>query len=185
MSTKNIEMTRSALKGAEGVRKMAAFIGGNLADIEASANRLIVSGTAAEATGTDTAAAALALQEAIDTAMSNLVTAFEGVAAALTDDIQQSHGQLVGSDWRGASRENAIAIKETLQGQVNTVLGLATTNLANEQTAFTTRAQDLVAHVEGQFKQVMADVQTQYGELADAASRTKANLEAADQTILA
>ena len=72
-----------------------------------------------------------------------------------------------------------------LQGQVNQVLGVATTNLGNEQTAFTTRAQDLVAHVEGQFKAVMADVQTQYGELAKASIRTKENLEAADQTIVA
>ena len=164
---------------------MAAFIGGNLADIQASADRLVVSGTAAEQTGSDTATAAVALQEAIDTAMTNLVTAFEGVANALTEDIQQSHNQLAGSDWRGASRENAVAIKEALQGQVNQVLGVATTNLGNEQTAFTTRAQDLVAHVEGQFKAVMADVQTQYGELAKASIRTKENLEAADQTIVA
>lgn len=163
---------------------MANFIGGNLADIETSAQRLVDSGAMAVTTGTETQRAAVALSEAIERAMGDLVTAFEGVAATLTDDISQSHNRLVGTDWQGASRENAIAIKESLQGQVGTVITTATTNMNNEKTAFIARANDLVAHVETEFQRVMGDVELQYTELATASRTTAENLALADQTIV-
>jgi len=167
------------------VKEMAAFIGGNLADMESSAARLVDSGAVAVDTGNETQRAAVALSEAIETAMGDLIRAFEGVAGVLSDDIAQSHTQLVGTDWQGASRENAIAIKESLQGQVKTVLEAATGNLTAEQAAFKGRAADLVTHVESQFQRVMGEVETQYAALAQASRDTKANLEAADQTIMA
>ncbi len=160
------------------------FIGGNLEDIEASAARLIDSGEVAVTTGADTHAAALQLFDAIDEAMGNLVSRFEMLADTLATDIAQSHAVLAGSDWRGQSRENALAIKENLQGQVTRVLGDATSSLATEKATFVSRAQVLVDSVQTDFQRVMNEVEIEYSTLADASRRTRENLAIADQTIL-
>lgn len=160
------------------------FIGGNLEDIEASAARLVDSGGMAVTTGTDTHAAALQLFDAIDQAMSSLVSRFEMLAETLTSDIAQSHATLAGSDWQGQSRENALAIKENLQGQVTRVLGDATTSLASEKSTFVARAQALVDSVQTDFQRVMNEVEVEYAGLADASRRTRDNLALADQTIM-
>ena len=160
-----------------------AFIGGNLQSIEDSAKRLNESGAMAVATGESTSQAAQQLEEAISSAMESLLTRFEEVAGTLTDDINASHSQLVGSDWQGASRDNAIAIKEHLQGQVTSVLGAATSNLGAEKTAFLTRAGALVESVNVEFKRVMTEVDAEYAQLADASRKTMENLIAADATI--
>ncbi len=160
------------------------FIGGNLDDIEASAARLIDSGGMAVTTGADTHAAAIQLFDAIDQAMSSLVSRFEMLADTLAADIAQSHATLVGSDWQGQSRENALAIKENLQGQVTRVLGDATSSLASEKATFVTRAQALVDSVQTDFLRVMNEVDVEYATLADASRRTRDNLAMADQTIM-
>jgi len=161
-----------------------AFIGGNLEDIEVSAARLMDSGELAVVSGTDTHAAALQLFDAIDQAMGTLVSRFETIAETLSGDIAQSHATLAGSDWQGQSRENALAMKENLQGQVTRVLGEATTGLATEKATFVARAQALVDSVQTEFQRVMHDVDAQYSSLAAASRRTRDNLELADQTIM-
>lgn len=160
-----------------------SFIGGNLADIETSAARLTQSGSAALTSGADTSSAAVVLSEVIDEAMNALVARFETIAETLSGDIAQSHSVLVSSDWQGRSRENALAIKEQLQGQVNGVLATATTNLAAEKAAFTSRAQALVDSVHTDFQRVMVEIEAEYSALAAASRRTRENLEMADQTI--
>ena len=141
------------------------FIGGNLEDIETSAGRLVESGALAVATGSDTHAAAMILSEAINEAMSRLVSTFEGIADALTTDIAQSHSVLAASDWQGQSRENALVLKERLQGQVNAVLTTATANLSTEKTTFITRAQALVDNIQTEFQRVMNEIDGEYTQL--------------------
>ena len=167
------------MKGIE-----VGFIGGNLEDIEASAGRLVESGALAASTGSDTHAAAMVLSESIDEAMSRLVSTFEGIAETLTTDIARSHSVLAASDWQGQSRENALVLKERLQGQVNAVLASATANLSMEKTTFVGRAQALVDNVQSEFQRVMTDIDTEYAQLAAASRRTRDNLALADQTIL-
>ena len=163
---------------------MSAFIGGNLQAIEDSAKRLDASGAMAMTTSTSTATAAEVLSAAISDAMSTLLRQFEEIAGTLTDDINASHSQLVGADWQGASRDNAIAIKESLQGQVSSVLQSASANLSSEQAAFVSRANNLVASVNTEFGRVMTQVDVEYASLAAASRKTVENLAAADQTIL-
>ena len=160
-----------------------SFIGGNLQAIEDAAARLVESGTVAVATGTETKSAADQLEIAIASAMDDLLRRFEQIAATLTDDVTASHQQLVGSDWRGASRDNAVQIKEHLQGQINTVLGTATSNLGTEKSMFLNRAAALVSNVETEFNRVMHEIDGEYTSLANASRRTMENLAAADQTI--
>lgn len=160
-----------------------SFIGGNLTDIETSAARMAQSGSMAVSSGSDTRAAAVALSEAVDDAMTALMSRFEAIADSLSADIAQSHSVLAGSDWQGQSRENALAIKEQLQGQVNGVLATATTNLSGEKAAFVARAHALVDSVQTDFQRVMVEIDTEYSALAAASRRTRENLEIADQTI--
>lgn len=160
-----------------------SFIGGNLQDIEASAARLVDSGAMAVSSGADTHGAALVLADAVDQAMSQLVARFEGIADSLSAEIAQSHAVLAGSNWQGKSRENAVIMKEELLAQVNAVLGSATANLSSEKATFIARSQSLVEAVQTDFQRVMSDVDAQYAGLADAARRTRENLELADQTI--
>ena len=103
----------------------AAFIGGNLDALSGAATRLNASGDKAVATKASTETAALALNEAIETAMKDLISKFDGIAEELRTDIKEAHTQLSNADWQGASRENALQIKGDLLGQVNTVLGLS------------------------------------------------------------
>ena len=159
-----------------------SIIGGNLADIEQAAGRLDDSGRKAVDTGATTKSAADVLAASIDDAMSELVRRFGDIAAELNADITTSHQRLQATEWQGASREAAVGIKQELKAQVDTVLGTATDNLNVEKTNFLTRAQALVDHVEGEFRTVMGQVETEYVRLADAARTTAQNFEAADQT---
>ena len=161
----------------------AAFIGGNLDAMSQAATRLTASGDKAIATTASTETAAVALNEAIETAMGELIRKFNDIAEELRIDINEAHTQLSNADWQGASRENALQIKSDLLGQVNTVLTNATGSLEAEQSAFVGRATDLLAQVKTEFGGVMTQVQGQYAALADASEKTRANLEAADQTI--
>ena len=161
----------------------AAFIGGNLASIESAAARLVDSGTEAVGTGEKTKAAAVELNDAVEAAMSSLLKRFEGVSADLTNDISAAHRQLQDSDWQGASRDNALAIKADLESQVRGVLEQATLSLQEEQRMFTMRSSALVAGIQDQFVAVMGNVNEEYDRLATASRTTLQNLEAADQTI--
>lgn len=160
-----------------------SIIGGNLADIEQAAGRLDDSGRKAVDTGTTAKTAADVLAASIDDAMSELVRRFADIAAELNADITTAHQRLQATEWQGASREAAVGIKQELKAQVDTVLGTATDNLNVEKGNFLTRAQALVDHVEGEFRAVMGQVETEYVRLADAARTTAQNFEAADQTI--
>lgn len=160
-----------------------SFIGGNLDDIETSAARMVDSGATAVAAGSDTHNATVVLASAIDEAMTTLLARFEAIAETLRGDIARSHAVLGSSDWHGQSRENALALKEALQGQVNTVLGTAATNLNAEKTMFISRSQGLVESVQSEFQRVMAEVDAEYTTLAAASRRTRDNLALADQTI--
>lgn len=160
------------------------FIGGNLEDIEASAARLVNSGGLAATSGAETHTAAVQLFEAIDQAMNGLVSRFETIAETLSGDIAQSHATLAGSDWQGQSRENALLIKESLQGQVARVLGDATAALVSEKATFVARAQALADSVQTDFQRLMNEVEVEYSSLADASRRTRDNLAIADQTIM-
>lgn len=161
----------------------AAFIGGNLASIESAAARLVDSGAEAVSTGERTKEAAVELNEAVEAAMASLLSRFEGVSSELTNDISAAHRQLEDSDWQGASRDNALAIKTDLESQVRTVLEQATVSLQEEQRLFTMRSSALVTGIQDQFVSVMANVNDEYDRLATASRTTLQNLEAADQTI--
>ncbi|MFT7476689.1 MAG: hypothetical protein ACI81L_003649 [Verrucomicrobiales bacterium] len=160
-----------------------AFIGGNLQSISESASRLDASGAMAITTATRTKGAADSLEAAVTAALNDLVRSFGSIADGMSEEIASSHRSLVGADWQGASRDNAVAIKEHLQGQVRSVLGSATDRLEAERNAFVARASELVASVETDFKRVMHDVDAEYSNLARASRRTMENLAAADQTI--
>lgn len=161
-----------------------AFIGGNLHDIEASANRLVDSGAQAASSGAETHQAAVALAGAIEEAMARLLSQFEGTADRLSADIVQSHAQLTNAEWQGRSKDNAVVLKEELLAQVNGVLAAAAANLSNERTVFVGRAEAMVAAIQTDFQRVMNEIEVRYTELAAASRRTRENLELADQTIM-
>lgn len=161
----------------------AAFIGGNLESIERAAMRLDNTATKALDTGAQSNAAAEQLLTQVDDAMTTLLSRFTDVAGELTTEISQSHAELEGSDWQGTSRENALAIKNELQAQVNTILESAAVNLQAERDGFHARAEALLASVQRDFGSVMVNVETEYQNLALASRRTRENLLAADQTI--
>lgn len=162
---------------------MSAFIGGNLDAIAASADRIDKSAAMAITTGESTASAADLLQTAVNDAMADLIKKFDVIAGDLNEDITTAHGQLVDADWKGASRDNAVAIKQQLQTQVTTVLGNATTNLGLERDAFNQRASAIVDSVNKEFKTVMTQIDTEFSSLAKASRQTRENLLAADGTI--
>ncbi len=162
---------------------MSAFIGGNLDAIAESAGRMDQSAALAVTTGEQTKSAAETLQGAIEQAMGELVSKFNGIADEMRQDINTTHTQLMNTDWKGSSRDNAVAIKEQLQTQVNTVLNNATTTLDNEKRAFNDRATAIVESVNSEFKTVMNNVDAEYKNLANASRQTRENLLAADATI--
>jgi hypothetical protein len=159
------------------------IVGGNLADIGANEQSMRTTAEMAVKSGTETGSAATALHGAIVEATGNLVKEFERIAAELKADIGRAAGQLEASDWHGQSREKAVLIKADLTTKVDNVMTTAATNLAAEQKAFCDRSDALVADIEGKFKAVMGQVETDYTALANAARVTMQRFEDADQTI--
>jgi len=161
----------------------AAFIGGNLDAISSSADTLDQTGADAVRSGADTKTAADELAGAITESTDLLVRRFHDIAEELRQRIGSAHAQLESTDWQGQSKDAAVQIKANLQSQVDKVLGTATGNLEGEKTAFINRANELVGHVETEFKNVMNQVNDEYAKLSKAARDTRANFELADQTI--
>lgn len=159
------------------------IVGGNLADIGANEASLRATGGMAVASGVETGAAATTLQSAIVEATDGLVRAFERIAGELHADIDRAARQLESTDWHGRSREQAIAIKAELRGEVARVMESAAGGLATERDAFCRRADALVAEVQDNFARVMERVDAEYAALGTAARVTAERFEAADQTI--
>lgn len=185
MNIKSIHKVSNSTKVHEqGKRNMTtSVIGGNLAEIEAAATRMSKSGDAAITTGEQTKMAADNLETAITQAMSDLTKRFNDIGVELRADIAASHKQLQTTNWTGDSQKAAATIKADLEAKVGKVIDGAEESFRLEETAFKDRAGALVAGVEDQFKKVMVEVQTQYGDLAEASRRTAENLAQADATI--
>lgn len=160
-----------------------AIVGGNLADIAENVARLRETGASAVTSGESTKGAVDALQEAITSSTAQLMSRFESIAGDLKGQINTAARQLEAADWQGNSREQALAIKGNLAGQVDRVLATATSSLEADSTAFRARADALVSDIETQFRRVMIEVETQYVQLSQAAETTRSRFEAADQTI--
>lgn len=160
-----------------------AIIGGNLADIEVAAGRLTESGQKAVASGESTKNATDQLAQAIEESMAQLLSRFTDIAAELKADVATSDERLHTAEWHGASRDAAVGIKQDLTSQINTVLSNATQNLEQFKSSLISQSSELVAHIDGDFRTVMTQVDEQYASLAVAARRTAENLEIADQTI--
>ncbi|MGI9605056.1 MAG: hypothetical protein ACR2P0_02840 [Acidimicrobiales bacterium] len=160
-----------------------AIVGGNLADIDASAVRLQEAGASALGTGDHTRTAVATLHDAIGSATTEMLRRFDSIASDLHDQIQRAEAQLQSSDWHGNAKEQAITIKAELSGRVTSVLGSATAAFQSESAAFSARSEALLAEIDGQFRSVMAAIDAEYGRLAQAAQATRQNFEYADQTI--
>ena len=161
----------------------AGFIGGRLEDISSAAEKLTATGINAEGCGEQTKQASEDLQTAINEAMQNLTTRFNGIATDLNGEIKAAHDQLGAADWQGQSFENALQIKTDLQTQVNNVVDQATTAIDTERGAFEARATEIVTEVGQKFHTLMGEVNTKYGDLAKASNQTMINLQEADKTI--
>ncbi len=159
------------------------IVGGNLAEIGANEGSLKATGGMAVTTGSETGSAAVSLEAAVTKATGDLVTRFEQLAADMNAEIKRASMQLQGTDWKGNSREQAIAIEANLKGKVANVLATSTAALNDEKRAFCDRAGALVSEVNDRFNKVMADIDREYDALANAAKQTMQNFEAADQTI--
>ena len=159
------------------------IVGGNLAEIGANEGSLKATGGMALTTGTETGSAAQSLETAVAAATRDLVSRFEQLASDMNAEIKRASTQLQSTDWKGNSREQAIAIEANLKGKVANVLTTSTAAINDEKKAFCDRAGALVTEVNERFTKVMGDIDREYGALADAAKLTMDNFEAADQTI--
>jgi len=158
-------------------------IGGNLSEINDSADRLVKSGKAALDTSTNTSTAAGDVQEAITTTMDDLIKRFGAIGDELKADIKAAHAQLSGTNWTGKSQQAALEIKTDLERQVNKILTDATTSFTDERNAMVARSTQMVDAVNDQFNKIMVDVDDKYNALANASKQTATNLAQADETI--
>lgn len=162
---------------------MTARIGGNVADIARTATTMTETGAAAGAAGLDAAGFAETVRAEVDHVTTTLRTRFESLAAQLREHLQLSRARLAETDWEGASRLNLDAAEARLHGDVTRVLTDALAWVESFRAQITGQVGAFDEQVRGEFRAITANIDTAYGELAQAARTFAANLEAADRTI--
>jgi len=162
---------------------MADFIGGRLEDIEGAATRLADTGVNVGKCGEHCKTASDEVKGAIDEAMGTLMTRFNDIAGEINTEIQAADTKLNTADWKGQSQVNAIAIKNELQTQINTVVEQATGTISTEKAAFEARTAEIATEVGLKFQNIMNDVNLRYSDLSKASNQTMLNLLEADKTI--
>lgn len=161
----------------------AGFIGGDLATITASGEKMNSTGDEVAAAGNQTEIAAGNLTDDIDAAMVRVTNAFNDIAGEITTLITANRAQLEQADWSGSSRDAAANLEADLTTQINTVVTEATTTLNQEQTQFNARANVVLTEVGQRFHGLMTQANEQYTALGQAVNQTAQNFSEADRTI--
>lgn len=162
---------------------MVARIGGNVADIQATAGVMTDTGASAVEAGSQAASFASQMEGQVGEVTSVFAQHFEQMADGLRQAIIAARNRLASTDWEGMSKGEADQAEVALNGQVDQVLGNALQSTAEFKTFMLSRAQDFVSMVQGDFNTIMGNIDSAYRDLANASKTFAENLELADQSI--
>jgi hypothetical protein len=149
---------------------------------------------AAEATATDTGAAAAEsganatefanqMQGGIDEIAQALLSHFQQVADGLRQEASRATQQLTSSDWEGKSKEMALQAEQTLHRRLDATMASAEEGTTNFNTVMSKQAADFVSVVREDFNQILSNVDVAFQDLAKAERTFAENLRLADETV--
>jgi hypothetical protein len=150
--------------------------------------------TTAEATATQTGAAATASGDRAGTVAGDMEAGvievtdalrshFEQLVTTMQDQSARAMSRLGTADWEGKSREMAIQADASLKARLDGVLGAALTGTEEFRQSLSVDAQAFVDGVRGQFATVMNSVDLAFQDLAAAEAAFAQNLVEADETV--
>lgn len=158
-------------------------IGGNVADITDTAGVMTDTGGSAVDASSQASSFASTMEGEINDVTNALNTHFNQMADTLRGQITQAKQRLAATDWEGTSQGQASEAEAALNADVDSVLSNALSSTEEFKTFMMSRADDFVSMVDGDFRTIMANVDTAYQDLARASRTFAENLQTADQTI--
>lgn len=160
-------------------------IGAAHQDVVASAGSLDVAGVLATTTGVQATGAAEELELAISELENLLRTHAHELADQLRGRVSDHAATLAGTDWAGASKEQAVLAEQTLSAEVEQVLTQALAEIDAFGQTVRQRAGAYRQGVEGELRAALGHVETAYASLAEVSRQYLNALQLADQTIRA
>jgi len=158
-------------------------IGGNVADITDTAGVMTDTGGSATDASSQASSFASTMEGEVTDVTNTLNTHFTQMADTLRQQIAQAKQRLAATDWEGTSQAQATEAEAALNADVDSVLNNALTSTEEFKTFMMARSTDFVSMVDGDFRTIMANVETAYQDLAKASQTFAENLQTADQTI--
>jgi hypothetical protein len=158
-------------------------IGADHGAVEATGRVFAMAGEVAQLTGDRAAGHSATMAAEVDELTARLRGDFASLASQLTDRVAAHRRQLEGTDWAGASKEQALAAEQVLAAEVQRVLQEADEAVDRFGAVLHQRAEAFRTAVEGEFLAAMREADHAYDELAQASRSFLRDLQAADQTI--
>jgi hypothetical protein len=158
-------------------------IGADHGAVEATGRSFTTTGEVAQLTGDRAVGYSAEMGAGIDELAARLRSDFAAMAAQLAERVATHGRQLEGTDWAGASKEQALAAEQALAVEVQQILQEADDAVGRFAASLHQRAEAFRAAVEGEFLAAMRQADQAYGELAQASRTFLSDLQAADRTI--
>lgn len=162
---------------------MAEEIRGNLASIAAAQQQAMATGESATAAGGDAAGFANEMEASVNDVTDMLRSRFASMADEMTSAINSHKSNLGATEWTGRAKQEADAAEAALHGDVSNVLNRSNEWVNEFKSTMLAQSTNFVEQVNGEFNNVMADIQNSYAELANAEGTFAANLQAADESV--
>lgn len=162
---------------------MAERIGAQHADVETTGRSFDLAGQIAQVTGADATGYAGEMEAGLDEITTLLSGHFEQLAGELRQKVADHRARLEATDWQGASKDNANAAEQALNGEVDRVLEVALEETGRFRTALHAQAESFRSVIEGEFRAAMQATDADYQQLANASRQFVHNLQQADATI--
>lgn len=152
-------------------------------DVVASAGSLDVAGLLATTTGVQATGAAEELEASISELEALLRTHAHELADQLRQRVADHAATLAGTDWAGASKEQAMLAEQHLAAEVEQVLIHALAEIDAFGQSVRLRVAAYRQGVEGELRAALGHVEAAYASLAEVSRQYLNALQAADQTI--
>jgi hypothetical protein len=159
-----------------------ARIGGNIPDMEGAAGVMVDTGTAATDTGTEATNVSTQMEAEVNDVTAMLSTHFNNLHTSLREALNRNRDRLNSTDWEGKSYDEALRAEADLNTQTDSFLQTAQEGVESFKTTMLTQAEAFVAAIESEYNTVMGNINTSYGDFAEATRTHADNLVNVDES---
>jgi len=162
---------------------MAGNIGADIASLVDVNKQSQLSQTASTDTGSRASQIAGKLNSDIEETTTMLRSHFAETADTLQTSVNQHLQQVEGSNWDGASKDQARAAAGDMTREIQTVLERSKQGVDEFKTQMTNQSQSFLDSINTDFNKIMNEAATRFEQFGAAVNKFSENLQQADQTI--